>query len=257
MKKFWAIFIINIVCRYCCFAQHNSIEGGTTIIAYIDGNRAYISADSKLLKVTQENKDSVASSRCKIVHVANISYGFSGNLIMYHNNIETFNAYTIMDNALSKSLNLEVSIPIFTKDLVGQLNKAILLNPKYNYDTTKPFLSIVFVTFKNSKPLIGFVNFTLNYSELHQREVEYKGSIMQNTKDTGKSICYIGFRDNIEKHLKENPRYFYTKKSIKYKLTKLIELEIEKNKQFVDKPIDILEIKETGCSWILQNQECK
>lgn len=256
MKKYLGIIVLFIAFQNNCLAQQ-FYEGGTTVIGYIENNRAFIAADSKQLQVNNETHDTTGLTICKVGHVGNICYGFSGNLRFLNKNEETFNVYKILNNAFSQNLDYEKSISLFNTELVKQFNYAISFIPSYKYDTTMPLLSLLLASFKNDKPFIASYVYNFRHNELNQIIFNCKTESNKAFNDTGKVFFHIGYAEQIKNYVKENPGFFYNKKTVEMKFRKLFQVEIEKNSKYVDWPIDMLEVKRNGYTWILQNQECR
>lgn len=232
---------------------------GTTILAFIKPDTAWIAADSK---VTQKNiytkkVDSSYNTR-KIYKTGNIAYAFHGLPSIDYKNQRVFDATKTMAKSIKKGKDINTAYALFNTAILKELDSLITLFQSANAHnlldsfTKEPFFGFLMLSYQNGKAEY--------FARKYRFKKTSKGIIAALEPDEygHQESCFLmlGKEENVFTYLLANPSYFEGFKQMKEKLVCLIDKEVKANPNDVGFPVDVLILSHKRYRWFYNINEC-
>lgn len=250
MRKLLILFILIpgfIFGQNSTFNNSFKTIGGTTTITIITGDTIWVAADSKRTETNEVDKITGHNTFLKIMTTGALTYTFTGSMPFISNekNIEVFNAYEIMNDALIKEPELEKGFALFNGNALKKLDSLFKIMPQrmlknLQEKLDRKLIEVVLVTFVNGHPKI--INCDYGFSKIGE-EIKFIYKI-KDQNQTLPFIVFTGYTEEIHKAI-DNVDYF-GEATIKEDLVNLIRLEVKSNPEKVGFPIYVLRISKNS-----------
>jgi len=219
----------------------------TTIVVAIASNRIILGADSLY---TYEDDKSRHGLVCKIESEHGIAVASTGVIFIQDevlNSLQkrTLDTIQITKRALHGATDVidaaDKFVPLFREPLLAILEAEKVKSPDtYRSRGTRSLLTTVFAGFHDGKPMVVVQNFFLS-----PPKISYNRTFL--TDKPGNNFMAYGEADAIQQQLKVPG--WTTTNPIEL-VTKSLNLEIERDPQFVGGPLSIIELWEKEYRWI-------
>jgi hypothetical protein len=244
--------ILNITGMRCTTTETNntSIGRGTTIIVLVKGGKAWIAADGKHVKTTDNGKV-IGEEVCKIGNFKNVFFGALGNTKTYGPkdekifDIHKLTLQFLEDHKEKWGENIESIQEILQAEFSNAIKKVGIDNIKsvLTEDDYKDFAKLIFVDFENQLPTITRVDFKLEKGSLKPYH-----ALVEKTIGNQDMILVYGHNAEVMKAFNSR-KYLMNDQHIKEDLVEMIKLEIPGSDGSVGEPISVVCIDRVGYKW--------
>jgi hypothetical protein len=230
----------------------DTLYGGTSIIMIYMKDSIWLAADSKVVptaKIGNDQTKIIDTCACKIVQVNNVISASSGHFAVdLSNNVVLYDVSIETRKALSKGRNIRDAINIFSDITIKYLTRIINSIDKdslLSFFNGDDLISTVFGTFLSNNCYAALLEFKL----VGDKNKWHVDTVLKEHRSEEAGIT-MGFKDEINGLLHKNPFYLRSNTPMEDKLRYLIKLEIEKRRDKVGGPIDVIVLYRSGFMWL-------
>lgn len=255
-----------VVCLLCLFsfktlAQLNKpnsakVSFGTTILAFLTPDTAWLAADTKLGEVNTNTYDTTYLKQTKIYKNKNSYYGFCGILDFNLTDGLSFEPQIILDSLLQSKNSLKEILNVFNEisfNKVNGLANWLYKNSrdKYNDNIGIELFAYVLMRYENKKLQCSTIAYEIDSMPIGSNRIKKSNDYFY-TGDT--TMFFIGYAKEIREML-ANGQYQFNINNVKNELPCLIKKEADLYKTKVGMPVDEFIIYINGDKFI-KDLEC-
>jgi len=245
------LFILFFFCSNS-FAQINKsksakISFGTTILAFLTSDTAWLAADTKLAEVNTHTHDTTYQQSTKIYKNKDVYYGFCGIEDFNSTDGISFEPKSILDSLLKSKKSLKEIYPLFNDITFNKVNDIaywLYRNSRSEYDANIgiELFACVFIGYENKKLHSYTVAYEIDPTSTGLNRIK-KANDYSYTGDT--TMFFVGYAKEIREMLAKG-QYKFNFKNVKNELPCLIKKEADLYKTKVGMPVDEFVIYSNG-----------